>query len=209
MGSATTPIAPGISRYQASPRPFTFLSVICINGLKCASSNVRPFNSQFEPAPDSAATRASVTSPAFTAVCAGALHPAPIPNPSHAPATPSTCNIFITSPFALSPPEPAAFPKRDVRRVFAVMVGSALTESQRNELNRLFAVKNGGRDRARTGDPLLAKQVVSQLSYTPTAGVTFILKHLRRFQNPFLRFLRHHCTKTVPKPPSTETDCAW
>ena len=21
--------------------------------------------------------------------------------------------------------------------------------------------------------------------------------------------LRHHCTKTVPKPPSTETDCAW
>ena len=27
----------------------------------------------------------------------------------------------------------------------------------------------GGRDRARTGDPLLAKQVLSQLSYTPTA----------------------------------------
>src|SRR5207245_5557416 len=25
----------------------------------------------------------------------------------------------------------------------------------------------GGRDRARTGDPLLAKQVLSQLSYTP------------------------------------------
>jgi len=28
--------------------------------------------------------------------------------------------------------------------------------------------KNGGRDRDRTGDPLLAKQVLSQLSYTPT-----------------------------------------
>jgi hypothetical protein len=27
----------------------------------------------------------------------------------------------------------------------------------------------GGRDRDRTGDPLLAKQVLSQLSYTPTA----------------------------------------
>ena len=27
---------------------------------------------------------------------------------------------------------------------------------------------NGGRDRDRTGDPLLAKQVLSQLSYTPT-----------------------------------------
>jgi hypothetical protein len=35
----------------------------------------------------------------------------------------------------------------------------------------------GGRDRARTGDPLLAKQVLSQLSYTPTVGVPFILKH--------------------------------
>ena|SRR5271156_507722 len=29
--------------------------------------------------------------------------------------------------------------------------------------------KFGGRDRDRTGDPLLAKQVLSQLSYTPTA----------------------------------------
>ena len=46
----------------------------------------------------------------------------------------------------------------------------------------------GGRGRDRTGDPLLAKQVLSQLSYTPTVGTTFILKHFRRFQNPFLRF---------------------
>jgi hypothetical protein len=29
--------------------------------------------------------------------------------------------------------------------------------------------KSGGRDRVRTCDPLLAKQVLSQLSYTPTA----------------------------------------
>ena len=34
---------------------------------------------------------------------------------------------------------------------------------------------------------ILAKQVLSQLSYTPTKGVPFILKHLPRFQNPFLR----------------------
>ena len=34
---------------------------------------------------------------------------------------------------------------------------------------------------------LLAKQVLSQLSYTPTEGVPFILKHLPRFQNAFLR----------------------
>jgi hypothetical protein len=35
----------------------------------------------------------------------------------------------------------------------------------------------GGRGRDRTGDPLLAKQVLSQLSYTPTAKVTLILKY--------------------------------
>ena len=28
----------------------------------------------------------------------------------------------------------------------------------------------GGADRDRTGDPLLAKQVLSQLSYSPTSG---------------------------------------
>ena len=32
-----------------------------------------------------------------------------------------------------------------------------------------------------------AKQVLSQLSYTPTEEVPFILKHLPRFPNPFLR----------------------
>ena len=38
------------------------------------------------------------------------------------------------------------------------------------------------------GANALAKQVLSQLSYTPTVGVTSILVHFRRFQNPFLRF---------------------
>ena len=47
----------------------------------------------------------------------------------------------------------------------------------------------GGRGRDRTGDPLLAKQVLSQLSYTPTEEVPFILKHLPPFPNPFLRIL--------------------
>src|SRR5882762_6462417 len=41
----------------------------------------------------------------------------------------------------------------------------------------------------------LAKQVLSQLSYTPTVGTTYILKHFRKFQNPFLRF----SSITVPK----------
>jgi hypothetical protein len=31
------------------------------------------------------------------------------------------------------------------------------------------ATNDGGRDRDRTGDPLLAKQVLSQLSYSPTS----------------------------------------
>jgi hypothetical protein len=52
---------------------------------------------------------------------------------------------------------------------------------------RDFKKTIGGRGRARTGDPLLAKQVLSQLSYTPTAGLPLILKHLHRFQNPFRR----------------------
>ena len=34
----------------------------------------------------------------------------------------------------------------------------------------------------------LAKQVLSQLSYTPAFRVTFILKHFRAIRNPFLRF---------------------
>jgi hypothetical protein len=37
----------------------------------------------------------------------------------------------------------------------------------------------GGRGRVRTGDPLLAKQVLSQLSYTPKPMFLFILNQLR------------------------------
>jgi hypothetical protein len=36
--------------------------------------------------------------------------------------------------------------------------------------------KYGGRDRVRTCDPLLAKQVLSQLSYTPTAATSINVK---------------------------------
>jgi hypothetical protein len=64
-----------------------------------------------------------------------------------------------------------------------------------NSVSTLPSRKFGGRDRVRTCDPLLAKQVLSQLSYTPTFGVTFILKHFRALRNPFLRFF----IITVPK----------
>jgi hypothetical protein len=41
----------------------------------------------------------------------------------------------------------------------------------------------GGRDRARTGDPLLAKQVLSQLSYTPPYN-SMILIDFREGDHP-------------------------
>ena len=42
----------------------------------------------------------------------------------------------------------------------------------------------GGRGGTRTPDPLLAKQVLCQLSYTPTAGLSLILEHLRPVEKP-------------------------
>ena len=36
----------------------------------------------------------------------------------------------------------------------------------------------GGADRDRTGDPLLAKQVLSQLSYSPEITIIYIPKNL-------------------------------
>src|SRR5260370_41587828 len=42
-------------------------------------------------------------------------------------------------------------------------------------------MKIGGREGIRTPDPLLAKQVLSQLSYTPTEEVILILKHFPIF----------------------------
>jgi len=45
---------------------------------------------------------------------------------------------------------------------------------------------------------MLAKQVLSQLSYTPTVGTTLILKHFRPFQNPFLPFPVPACADHPP-----------
>jgi hypothetical protein len=49
----------------------------------------------------------------------------------------------------------------------------------KDEFGKCFAIREkvGGRGRDRTGDPLLAKQVLSQLSYTPTIETTLSLKH--------------------------------
>src|SRR3984893_17930900 len=47
---------------------------------------------------------------------------------------------------------------------------------RKDEFSKCFAIREkiGGRDRVRTCDPLLAKQVLSQLSYTPTAATSNI-----------------------------------
>ena len=60
--------------------------------------------------------------------------------------------------------------------------------------------KLGGRDRVRTCDPLLAKQVLSQLSYTPTAGTVIDFKPfatVRKLRNTtFHPLLCQNCVKT-------------
>src|ERR1019366_9694731 len=52
----------------------------------------------------------------------------------------------------------------------------------RDESEKSFATREkvGGRDRVRTCDPLLAKQVLSQLSYTPTRCNQYTLNSLQR-----------------------------
>src|SRR5579859_6629878 len=58
----------------------------------------------------------------------------------------------------------------------------------------------GGRGRDRTGDPLLAKQVLSQLSYTPTVKTCIDVKafaSVRKLQKPtFYPLLCQNCVKT-------------
>jgi hypothetical protein len=47
----------------------------------------------------------------------------------------------------------------------------------------------GGRDRDRTGDPLLAKQVLSQLSYTPTGNMYINFRAFMLVRKPPLALL--------------------
>ena len=48
---------------------------------------------------------------------------------------------------------------------------------------------------------MLAKQVLSQLSYTPTAEAILILKHFLPFRNPVLRIfvISNPCLSDVPR----------
>ena len=65
-------------------------------------------------------------------------------------------------------------------------VTSSVTGWHSNQLNYRAANVRGGRSRARTYDPLLVRQMLSQLSYTPTFVLClFCSAHLRIIQmNP-------------------------
>src|SRR5260370_35187930 len=69
MGSETIPVALSMSRYQARPRPETFRSLICLRGLKCWPSKLRPLMSQLAPSV-SDATRAAFTLPIWAGLSA-------------------------------------------------------------------------------------------------------------------------------------------
>jgi hypothetical protein len=56
----------------------------------------------------------------------------------------------------------------------------------------------GGRERVRTADPLLAKQVLSQLSYTPKPMFLFILNQLRILAPLKTVQTVPECAKSVP-----------
>src|SRR5205823_6344474 len=70
LPAAGLPASKSQSKYQANPRLATFEELICLSGLKCFESLVRPFISQLTPVTASAAMRSSLTSPGF--VTAGA-----------------------------------------------------------------------------------------------------------------------------------------
>ena len=59
-----------------------------------------------------------------------------------------------------------------LEHVAYVQRGTVFEAGVHQNVNQLASGElNGGRDRDRTGDPLLAKQVLSQLSYTPPATI--------------------------------------
>ena len=67
----------------------------------------------------------------------------------------------------------------------------------------------GGDKEARTLDPLLAKQVLSQLSYTPTLSRFGLAYH---FEVPFYRALKieqYRMLSQQPVRPTKETSLSW
>ena len=66
------------------------------------------------------------------------------------------------------------------------------TKVHRQRINSVAQSTNGGDEEDRTPDPLRARQVLSQLSYTPmllTFSTKYILLYLSFFVNIFSKFL--------------------
>ena len=83
----------------------------------------------------------------------------------------------------------------ELQRQMATWMGlepttSSVTGQRSNQLN--YQAKDGGNNRARTYDPLLVRQMLSQLSYAPTSrcrllATNIIIPHLLGFVNTFLK----------------------
>jgi hypothetical protein len=82
---------------------------------------------------------------------------------------------------------------------------SALRRLQLGDSPYVLGRRIGGRDRDRTGDPLLAKQVLSQLSYTPTVKTYLDFKvfaRVRKLRNATsYPILFQDCVKPLPPEP--------
>ena len=71
-----------------------------------------------------------------------------------------------------------------------------------DESSECFAIReeSGGRGETRTPDPLLAKQVLCQLSYTPTAETSFDVKAfaaVRKLRKPIMPSACQNCLKAA------------
>ena len=58
---------------------------------------------------------------------------------------------------------------------------------------------HGGDERARTADPLLAKQVLSQLSYIPVHGLQAMLQRATAQRAVSLRVRHRDCSQLEPR----------
>ena len=58
---------------------------------------------------------------------------------------------------------------------------------------------HGGDERARTADPLLAKQVLSQLSYIPVHGLQAMLQRSDGVSAVSLRMRHRDCSQLEPR----------
>jgi hypothetical protein len=67
----------------------------------------------------------------------------------------------------------------------------------------------GGRGRVRTGDPLLAKQMLSQLSYTPTRGLLYFEAALEQGQADRWSVLSGLILLAIDRPRAEAFEFVW